>query len=176
MDNVLLSSSQEQHLEQALTLMERFRQHEDQERVDKTIKLIKKIYKNETVIAFSGHFSAGKSTMINHLVGEEILPSSPIPTSANIVKVHRAEEDFAKVYSSVARPLLFTAPYNFTTVQNYCKQGEITEIEIGRQDLKLPDRLTIMDTPGIDSTDEAHRLSTESALHYCRCRFLCNGL
>ncbi|OAK69819.1 dynamin family protein [Lederbergia galactosidilytica] len=165
MDNVLLSSSQEQHLEQALTLMERFRQHEDQERVDKTIKLIKKIYKNETVIAFSGHFSAGKSTMINHLVGEEILPSSPIPTSANIVKVHRAEEDFAKVYSSVARPLLFTAPYNFTTVQNYCKQGEITEIEIGRQDLKLPDRLTIMDTPGIDSTDEAHRLSTESALH-----------
>jgi len=68
MDNVLLSSSQEQHLEQALTLMERFRQHEEQERVDKTIKLIKKIYKNETVIAFSGHFSAGKSTMINLLL------------------------------------------------------------------------------------------------------------
>lgn len=165
MDNVLLTSSREQQLEQALTLLERFKQHEDQERVEKTLKLIEKIYMNETVIAFSGHFSAGKSTMINHLAGENILPSSPIPTSANIVKVHRAAEDFAKVYSHNARPLLFTAPYDFTAVQNYCKKGNITEVEIGRKDLKLPDGLTIMDTPGIDSTDEAHRLSTESALH-----------
>lgn len=165
MDNVLLTSSREQQLEQALTLLERFKQHEDQERVEKTLKLIEKIYMNETVIAFSGHFSAGKSTMINHLAGENILPSSPIPTSANIVKVHRAAEDFAKVYSHNARPLLFTAPYDFTAVQNYCKKGNMTEVEIGRKDLKLPDGLTIMDTPGIDSTDEAHRLSTESALH-----------
>ncbi|GIN70110.1 GTPase [Bacillus sp. J14TS2] len=165
MDNVLLTSSRERQLEQALTLLERFKQHEDQERVEKTLKLIEKIYRQETVIAFSGHFSAGKSTMINQLTGENILPSSPIPTSANIVKVYRSEKDFAKVYSHGAPPLLFTAPYEFTAVQNYCKKENITEIEIGRKGLELPDGLTIMDTPGIDSTDEAHRLSTESALH-----------
>lgn len=31
MDNVLLTSSREHQLEQALTLLERFKQHEDQE-------------------------------------------------------------------------------------------------------------------------------------------------
>ena len=35
--------------------------------------------------------------MINTLMGENILPSSPIPTSANLVKI-KSGEDYAKVY------------------------------------------------------------------------------
>ena len=34
--------------------------------------------------------------MINSLMGENILPSSPIPTSANLVKI-KSGEDYAKV-------------------------------------------------------------------------------
>lgn len=45
--------------------------------------------KKEVTIGFTGHFSAGKSSMINALLGETILPSSPIPTSANIVEIRR---------------------------------------------------------------------------------------
>ncbi|MDQ7863141.1 dynamin family protein [Peribacillus frigoritolerans] len=36
---------------------------------------------------------------------------------------------------------------------------------ISSNDFSLPDSCAIMDTPGIDSTDDAHRVSTESALH-----------
>lgn len=50
--------------------------------------------KKEVTIGFTGHFSAGKSSMINALLGETILPSSPIPTSANIVEI-RAGKDKA---------------------------------------------------------------------------------
>src|SRR5690606_24600380 len=99
------------------------------------------------------------------LVGEAILPSSPIPTSANLVKIHRAEQDYAKVFYRSEKPLLFNAPYDFATVKEFCKSGDVTEIEIGRLDSNLPYGVTVMDTPGVDSTDDAHRLSTESSLH-----------
>ncbi|WP_297987910.1 dynamin family protein, partial [uncultured Anoxybacillus sp.] len=54
---------------------------------DQTKQLIKKVYHEEFIIAFCGHFSAGKSSLINELIGTPLLPSSPIPTSANLVKV-----------------------------------------------------------------------------------------
>ncbi len=42
-------------------------------------------------MAFCGHFSAGKSSLINKLCGHALLPSSPIPTSANIVSIRSGE-------------------------------------------------------------------------------------
>ncbi|MCR2820185.1 dynamin family protein [Lederbergia panacisoli] len=165
MSKVLESTVDETQLNRVLVLMERFQEHGDQKSTEKAQKLIKKIVDREFIVAFSGHFSAGKSTMINSLVGENILPSSPIPTSANLVKIHRAKEDYAKVFYRSDKPLLFNAPYDFATVKEFCKNGDVTEIEIGRFDSKLPYGVTIMDTPGVDSTDDAHRLSTESSLH-----------
>ncbi|GAK02462.1 hypothetical protein JCM19037_697 [Geomicrobium sp. JCM 19037] len=38
-------------------------------------------------VAICGHFSAGKSTLINQLLGAALLPSSPIPTTANIMTI-----------------------------------------------------------------------------------------
>ncbi|MBS4199452.1 dynamin family GTPase [Bacillus sp. FJAT-49732] len=165
MSKVLQSSVEDAQLNRILILTERFQEHGDQKRAEKAQKLIKKIVDSEFIVAFSGHFSAGKSTMINSLVGENILPSSPIPTSANLVKIHRADEDYAKVFYRSEKPLLFNAPYDFATVKEFCKSGDVTEIEIGRKDSNLPYGVTVMDTPGVDSTDDAHRLSTESSLH-----------
>ncbi|WP_054754617.1 dynamin family protein [Piscibacillus salipiscarius] len=53
----------------------------------KLLKLYKKWQKRQLTIGFTGHFSAGKSTLINALLEDDILPSSPIPTSANIVEI-----------------------------------------------------------------------------------------
>ena len=165
MVNILETNVKDTQLQKTLVLLERFLQSGDEERADKAKRLLKKIYDNEFITAFSGHFSAGKSTMINALIGDHVLPSSPIPTSANLVKVHGASEDFAKVYYQSEKPLLFKAPYDFETVKDFCKNGDVLEVEIGRLDSQLPEGVTVMDTPGVDSTDDAHRISTESALH-----------
>lgn len=137
----------------------------DTERTKKAEQLAMKLHDGEYAIAFCGHFSAGKSSIINQLVGEDILPSSPIPTSANLVKV-KAGEDYAKVYFHLERPHLYPAPYNYEEVKAYCKDGDqINAIEISYSQSVLPEGAVIMDTPGIDSTDDAHRIATESALH-----------
>ncbi|MGE8204265.1 dynamin family protein [Heyndrickxia sp. NPDC080065] len=155
----------EDSIKQLIGLYEHFKQNGDVERGEKALKLIKKLDNKEFIIAFCGHFSAGKSTMINALLGENVLPSSPIPTSANLVKVHNADDDFAKVYYRDEPPLLFQAPYDFKKVKEYCKSGAVQEIEIGQSHSELAEGVTVMDTPGVDSTDDAHRISTESAIH-----------
>lgn len=165
METVLQSSVSNSPLQKTLTLMERFKQQGDTTRVEKVEKLLKKIHQNEFIVAFTGHFSAGKSTMINALIGEQVLPSSPIPTSANIVKIFQSDSEYAKVYYQQELPVLFQAPYSFETVKEYCKNEEVLEIEIGRKESLLPEGVSIMDTPGVDSTDDAHRISTESSLH-----------
>ena len=136
------------------------------ENADKVKQLAQKLIHKEFAIAFCGHFSAGKSRMINCLVGENLLPSSPIPTSANLVKVRAGGSEYVKVYFKDAKPRLYQAPYDYQLVKNYCKDGDqIKAIEISHSDLNLPSQTVILDTPGIDSADDAHRIATESAIH-----------
>ncbi|WP_050180984.1 dynamin family protein [Domibacillus robiginosus] len=147
-------------------LYEQFLHNGDTERADKAALFLRKLHEKELIVAFCGHFSAGKSTMINELTGEALLPSSPIPTSANVVKIKPAAEDFAKIHYHHGRPLLFKAPYDMNHVKKFAKDGdEVASIEIGHAGSSLPPDVTVMDTPGVDSTDDAHRISTESALH-----------
>lgn len=71
-------------------------------------------------VALCGLFSAGKSSLINALVGKTVTATGAVPTTAEIHEV------------------CWDTP-----------QG----------------RIILMDTPGIDSTDEAHGQVTEAALH-----------
>ncbi|WP_180271389.1 dynamin family protein [Fredinandcohnia onubensis] len=142
-----------------------FEKNNDKESSSKIIQLLKKLYNSEYMIGFSGHFSAGKSSMINELIGESLLPSSPIPTSANLVKVKSGRE-YARVYYRDGKIIEYPAPYDYDVIKSYAKDGEAIEsIEISHDNRKLPEQVIVMDTPGIDSTDDAHRVSTESALH-----------
>ncbi|HZG71939.1 MAG TPA: dynamin family protein, partial [Chondromyces sp.] len=166
----MLQATEQQTMEeliaQTVKLYELFEKYGDDERAAKVKLFLRKLHDEEFIVAFCGHFSAGKSTMINELTGEKLLPSSPIPTSANLVKIHHADEDYAKVYYKNKKPLLFQAPYRFEKVKEFCKNGdEVEAIEIGHGESNLPQEITVMDTPGVDSTDDAHRISTESALH-----------
>lgn len=142
-----------------------FEKNKDYETADKARQLFIKLRRHEFAIAFCGHFSAGKSSMINQIIGENLLPSSPIPTSANLVKI-KAGEEYARVNFKEGNPRLYPAPYNYDKVKSYAKDGDsIQSIEISHKTDKLPENACLMDTPGIDSTDDAHRVATESALH-----------
>lgn len=138
---------------------------DDPANAEKVRQLAQKLLNKEFTIAFCGHFSAGKSKMINNLLGRNLLPSSPIPTSANLVRIKRGD-NYAKVFFKKGKPCLYPAPYDYETVKAYCRDGDqIQKIEISNEKINLPSNVVIMDTPGVDSVDDAHRLSTESAIH-----------
>ncbi len=138
----------------------------DEVSLEKTNLFAKKIIEEEYTVGFAGHFSAGKSSMINALIGHELLPSSPIPTSANVVKVKKTTTDYAIIRKTDGSAAKYNGQNFSDAVRTFSKNGtEVAMIEIGHATSNLPDGITVMDTPGVDSTDDAHRLSTESALH-----------
>lgn len=127
--------------------------------------LIRKWDQEEFTVAFCGHFSAGKSTLLNELYGKELLPTSPVPTSANVVKVRAGEDRVVMTLTSGERHE-YRGAYTDADLQRLCQNGEeVTAVEVYRQDAPLPEGVTLLDTPGVDSTDDAHRRSTEAALH-----------
>ncbi len=137
----------------------------NQIQANKVLELIEKVTKQEIMIGFAGHFSAGKSTMINHLVDHSILPSSPIPTSANIVKLSNGPEATV-AYFSEHDPVKYEGSIDIQTIQAMCREGEkITGLDIRRPLAEIPSHVKILDTPGVDSTRDADRLITESSLH-----------
>ncbi len=153
-------------LEEAATYGKLFEQHKDEARFDKLNLFGEKLSKEEYMIGFAGHFSAGKSSMINALTGGDLLPSSPIPTSANIVKVTKATDDYAVIHLLDGTATKYSSTHFSEAVKSFSKNGdEVSLVEIGHHASSLPEGITVMDTPGVDSTDDRHRVSTESALH-----------
>ncbi len=161
-----IETSQKQHILNKLsTLYDHLIQLQDNEQAQKTLDLLEKLQSTEFLIGFAGHFSAGKSTMINTVLEEQILPSSPIPTSANLVKVKKGR-GYARVYFSEEDPVEYEEPYNLDTIKSYCKEGDaIRAIELSKSESVLPSGVAVMDTPGIDSSNDADKIMTESALH-----------
>lgn len=143
---------------------DRFLEWNDESSFTLAEDLIRKGTGGELTLAFCGHFSAGKSSMINALCGKKVLPSGPVPTSANVVTI-RSGEPRALIHRSAAdsgEPLTVT----IDELAEYCKEGrEYSAIEVWDNVPLLGEAGVLMDTPGVDSTDDGHRLATHSALH-----------
>lgn len=137
----------------------------DHERAAKLASIIKKEAEQEVYIAFTGHYSAGKSSLVNHLLHDQILPTSPIPTSANLVVVRKGVSE-VQLHTSDGRFAKMSGSYDKEAVQRFCKDGEQIEmVEISGDYRGLEEKVALIDTPGIDSTDHAHFLSAASILH-----------
>src|SRR5690606_1359100 len=107
----------------------------------------------------------GKSSIINALLGSDILPKSPIPTSANIVKL-TSGEGVARIFFRHDAPIEYDEPYDLDMIKEYAKDKDtITQIEISSSKQIIPENCTIIDTPGIDAADDTDRIITESSLH-----------
>lgn len=129
---------------------------------DKLSELISKLKSAQFNIAFCGHFSAGKSSLINKLCGHSLLPSSPIPTSANIVRISNGTPS-AQVIGTGEGKVVSIA---LDELQEYCLISDnIKSIQLTYPIPMLNLNTSLLDTPGVDSAEQAHLLSTESVLH-----------
>ena len=142
-----------------------FKNNNDDDCANDLLDIYEKYKNNELNVTFAGHFSAGKSSMINTLLEEDILPNSPIPTSANIVKI-TSGSGYARVFFHHDSPLEYKAPYDIDMIKQYCQNKDtIQMIELNTVNDILPKGCVIIDTPGIDAADDADRVLTESSLH-----------
>lgn len=137
-------------------------QQGDTAAANKAQDLITKHRSEELVLAFCGHFSAGKSSLMNWLCGKQVLPTSPIPTTANIAAI-RDGEPRAIVHLNSQEP---SFEIGLDQLDEYCKNGgEYESVDLWDDVKLLGAHGVLLDTPGVDSTDAAHEAATYSALH-----------
>ncbi|MEJ8304700.1 dynamin family protein [Saccharibacillus sacchari] len=156
--------------------------YEDPKIAAKIGQLEHKWEQKELTLAFLGHFSAGKSSLINALCGGPLLPSGPLPTTANAAIIRSGErraeitlhptfeagdKQEANVDSASEQRKLVLAPEEMEeALAKYCKDGEAyATVEIWGDIPLLQRGGAFLDTPGVDSTDAAHASATDAALH-----------
>ncbi|SIS37295.1 dynamin family protein [Salimicrobium flavidum] len=135
------------------------------EQAEKVLDIYEKEKSDTYMIGFAGHFSAGKSSLINYLSGTDVLPSSPIPTSANIVNLRKGEEK-AVAYNHEKHPIAKESSRDMERLKEMCKDNsQIASLSIYKSDVEFPEDVVFVDTPGVDSTEDMDRTITEGSLH-----------
>ncbi|MFC0188756.1 dynamin family protein [Fictibacillus aquaticus] len=132
-----------------------FAEAKDKDRLEKILAYYRKAMAGDLSVVFCGHFSAGKSSLLNALSEDGTLPVSPVPTSANIVVLRKGPSK-ARVYLHNGEYGEFLPPFDINEIKRLCKNGDLVkEIEIFTPHFGL-EGIALYDTPGIDSTDDAH--------------------
>lgn len=148
-------------------LRDLFREAGDRAREEKLNRWVRARAAGEATIAFAGHFSAGKSTLINRLLGAEWLPGHPRPTSANVVRIRFGEPGASAVMADMSvRRVSGDDPAALrATLDTWCRDGQaVREVGLTVPASILDGGLCFLDTPGADSTDERHAQDTGDVL------------
>ncbi len=122
-------------------------------------------------LAVLGQFKRGKSTLLNALLGDKLLPTDILPVTAIPTFIAAAENvdvqvnfeidaEPIKFIPSSDQPLMdFLADY-VTEEGNPNNQRQVKQVEIGHPSTILKQGVVLIDTPGIGST---HKHNTEVA-------------
>ncbi|WP_297422930.1 dynamin family protein [Clostridium sp.] len=119
-----------------------------------------KIYKSNAIrVAIMGITSSGKSTLVNALLGEKILPMAIRPSSSIIITASKGENRQATVYFKDKAPeILRDNNFNEDVISQYADESKnpnnrlnVTQIDITTPNFILKENIHIIDSPGLDA-------------------------
>ena len=156
-----------------------FQLDDHQEAVKVVEKLKESFEKEEYTIIVVGEFSAGKSTLLNALMGRRILTSFTSETTATVNflrhKSVASEGEEGRVYYNDGREKILEKVDKDIIDQYVSTKGENVAENIKKLDLYLDsdflkDGVSIVDSPGLNGIKEGHREITEEQIkksHAC---------
>ena len=127
-------------------------------------QLLDSIDQNFTIkVPLVGDFSAGKSSLLNALMGREVLPTSIRPETAVSYELYYAPVEVAELYRNGSEISNCTLD-EIKTLD--VKPGDIVKVHVDNLKIKsLFDKgITLVDMPGSDSGIEAHQKAILSYL------------
>ena len=118
-------------------------------------------------LAIVGEFSSGKSTLINALLGAELLPTGAIPTTSAVTRIchsphisvefhFRKDCDRPITLCSTAVPVAEIVAFLKTVMMDPERAADIVEIRVGHPSPFLANGIVIIDTPGFDAPEAGH--------------------
>src|SRR5215207_6547624 len=119
------------------------------ERVER--ELVKKLDEDRFHLVVVGEFNHGKSTFVNALLGETVLPVGVTPTTAAIHQLKYADKPEATVVfqSGKRDPIAFEDTRKFA-VGGGSSPEDVDFLEVGYPAPLLKERILLVDTPGVN--------------------------
>lgn len=162
---------------QVLSLLNKTKDYYLKEEEENEIEVFSKLYENvkneEFSIVVVGEFSAGKSTLLNALMGRRILPSFSNETTATVNFLRHSEKsengEAGKVFYSDGKQEIIKdssldtiMKYVSTKGDNVAKRVEHLDLYLDSDFLK--DGVTLVDSPGLNGIADGHREITEKQI------------
>ncbi len=114
-----------------------------------------------------GQFKRGKSTFINALLGDRILPTDVIPVTAVITEIHYGTEAAAQVFFLEGEPRQVAIPeldQYVSEASNPMNVKKVDKVVVHYPAAMLEKGLIIVDTPGVGSIHEHNTRLTQEYL------------
>lgn len=136
---------------------------------------------NFTIVVV-GEFSAGKSTFLNSLMGERLLPALTKETTATVNFLRHIDKNIndnnMRVIYTDGRPDTFMKEASFENIKEFStteSQGmkvaeTIEHVELFLESKFLENNVTLVDSPGLNGMAEGHKEITEAQIkksHAC---------
>jgi GTPase Era involved in 16S rRNA processing len=120
------------------------------------LQRIPKLEEERFVLVVLGEFNHGKSTFVNALLGAPVLPAGITPTTATINHLVYAEKACAKAVltDETVRAVDPRSLSEWVTIESN-KSEKVRYVEVGWPAEILKDRVTLVDTPGVNDINEA---------------------
>ncbi|MCK5800416.1 MAG: dynamin family protein [Deltaproteobacteria bacterium] len=133
-------------------------------RVDIEGARIPKLMEGRFNLVILGEFNHGKSTFVNALLGEELVPVGITPTTATINHVVYGEEAKARVVlrDGGTKEIAASDLAAYVTLEGEHTTEDIRFVELSYPSELLRDRITLVDTPGVNDINQARAEVTYS--------------
>ena len=145
-----------------------FRQYEiTGKELAKVKRLANKLRKKDITVSVIGQFKRGKSTLVNSILQEKIMPVGIVPVTAVITSVRYGEKS-AKVHfeNGMIEEVAFEEMSKYVNEQeNKDNVLGVSQVEITVPSEFLKTGITLVDTPGVGSV---HQKNTDAAYAFVK--------
>ena len=116
-----------------------------------------KLIENRFHLVVLGQFKRGKSTFINSILGDKVLPTSVVPLTSIVTLLKYGDEEQIQVVFNDGNTKVITRqelPEYVTEKGNPKNEKDVKQVEIAFPSQYLKDGVYLIDTPGVGSTFE----------------------